>query len=166
MFAMTFEDLPLNVKEIPLTDRRVAADVIDLLISEEDRASGCVGLMVCDEEHRGILPIVLSDVPHDADVDALANLLNLILPLVVERGGSLLMGRGRPGGGVPTDVDRSWHQQTIDSSRSHGVRLLGFHVATRDGITALPEPLTAAGLGSAPTVGAQATLGEHTAYGD
>ena len=141
---MTFEDLPQNVKDIPLTDRRLAADVIDLLISEEDRAGGCVGLMVCDEEHRGILPIVLSDVPHNADVDALTTLLDLILPLVVERGGSLLMGRGRPGGGVPTDVDRTWHQQTIDSCRAHGVPLLGFHVATRDGITALPEPLTAA----------------------
>ncbi|HET8989048.1 MAG TPA: hypothetical protein VFN43_11090 [Humibacillus sp.] len=141
---MTFEDLPKDVKDIPLTDRRIAADVIDLLIGEEDRASGCVGLMVCDEEHRGILPIVLSDVPHDADLAALVRLLDLLLPLVVARGGSLLMGRGRPGGGVPTDVDRAWHQQTIESCRGHGVRLLGFHVATRDGITALPEPLTAA----------------------
>jgi hypothetical protein len=144
MVDMTFEDLPMDVKDIPLTDRCIAADVIDLLIGDEDRASGCVGLMVCDEDHRGILPIVLSDVPHDADLDALVRLLDLILPLVVARGGSLLMGRGRPGGGVPTDVDRAWHQQTIDSCQAHGVRLLGFHVATRDGVTALPEPLTAA----------------------
>ncbi|GAA2154405.1 hypothetical protein [Humibacillus xanthopallidus] len=141
---MTFEDLPPDVKKIPLTDRRVAADVIDLIIGDEARADGCVGLMVCDEEHRGILPIVLSDVPHDADLRALAALLDMILPLVVARSGSLLMGRGRPGGGVPTDADRAWHQQSIDACRAHGVRLLGFHVATRDGVTALPQPLAAA----------------------
>ena len=144
MTGMTFEDLPKDVRNIPLTDRRIAADVIDLLIGDGDRSDGCVALMVCDEEHRGILPIVLSDVPHDADLSALVSLLDLLLPLVVERGGSLLMGRGRPGCGVPTDVDRAWHQRTIESCRAHGVRLLGFHVATRDGVTALPEPLTAA----------------------
>lgn len=144
MPCMTFEDLPLDVKKIPLTDRRVAADVIDLIIGDEARADGCVGLMVCDEQHRGIVPIVLSDVPPDADVGALTAVLDMILPLVVTRGGSILLGRGRPGGGVPTDTDRAWHQQSIDSCRAHGVRLLGFHVATRDGVTALPEPLTAA----------------------
>lgn len=141
---MTFEDLPADVRNVPLTNGRVAADVIDLIISDDDRRSGCVGLMVCDEEDRGILPVVLSDVPHDADVSALRTVLDLILPLVVERGGSLLLGRGRPSGGVPNDVDRVWHQQTIDSCRAHGVRLLGFYLATRDGVAALPEPLTAA----------------------
>ena len=144
MSVMTFEDLPQDVRDVPLTDHRIAADVIDLLIGDGDRRAGCVALMVCDEEHRGILPIVLSDVPHDAELGALVSLLDLLLPLVVERGASLLMGRGRPGGGVPTDVDRAWHQQTLDSCRAHGVRLLGFHIATRDGVTALPEPLTAA----------------------
>ena len=144
MSGMTFEDLPKDVRNTPLTDRRIAANVIDLLIGDGDRRAGCVALMVCDEEHRGIMPIVLSDVPHDADLGALVTLLDLLLPLVVERGGSLLLGRGRPGCGVPTDVDRAWHQQTIESCRAHGVRLLGFHVATRDGVTPLPEPLTAA----------------------
>ncbi|MCU1538032.1 MAG: hypothetical protein JWP82_2383 [Humibacillus sp.] len=141
---MTFHDLPPDVRHVPLTDRHVAADVIDLLLSEDDRRAGCVGLMVCDGDHRGILPVVLSDVPHDADVGSLRSVLELMLPLVVERGGSLLLGRGRPSSGAPTDVDRAWHQQAIDCCRAHGVRLLGFYVATRDGVTALPEPLTAA----------------------
>jgi hypothetical protein len=144
MLCMTFEDLPPDVKKIPLTDRRVAADVVDLMIGDEARADGCIGLMVCDEEHRGIVPIVLSDMPHDADLSALTAVLDLMLPLVVARGGSLLMGRGRPGGGVPTDADRAWHQRSIDSCRAHGVRLLGFHIATRDGVRALPQPLAAA----------------------
>ncbi len=137
---MTFEDLPKDVRNVPLTDRRLAAEVLDLIIGEQDRASGCVAMMVCDEEHRGIMPIVLSDVPHDADLASLQSLLDLILPRVAERGGSLLMGRGRPRGGVPTEVDRAWHQCTVDACRAHGVRLLGFYVATRDGLTPMPSP--------------------------
>ena len=40
MAVMTFEDLPPRASEIPLTNRRVAADVIDLIISDADRATG------------------------------------------------------------------------------------------------------------------------------
>ncbi|OFE16440.1 hypothetical protein BA895_19185 [Humibacillus sp. DSM 29435] len=141
---MTFENLPVNIKELPLTDRRLAADVIDLIISGEARADGCLGIMVCDEHDRGVLPIVLSDVPHDGDIEAVATLFDLVLPLVVERGGSLLVGRGRPRGGVLNDVDRAWHQQAIDSCAAHDVPLLGFYLATRDGVFPLPEPLAAA----------------------
>src|SRR6476469_6097638 len=67
MAAMTFEDLPPRANEIPLTNQRVAADVIDLIISDADRAAGCVAVMICDSEDRGIQPVVLHDVPHDAD---------------------------------------------------------------------------------------------------
>lgn len=142
--GMSFEDLPPNARDVPLTDPTVAADVIDLIVSLRHRASGCVAVMVCDEERRGIQPIVMNDLPHDADIEALTALLDLVLPLVALRRGSVLVARGRPRGRVPNDVDRAWHQQTIDSCRRHGVRLLGFHVATQDGVRALPEPLTQA----------------------
>lgn len=144
MVGMTFENLPENIKELSLTDRRVAADVVDLIISDQARADGCLGIMVCDEHGRGVLPIILSDVPRDADIAALATLFDLVLPLVVEQHGSLLVGRGRPRGGVINDLDRAWHQQTIDSCAAHRVPLLGFYLATRDGVSSLPEPLAAA----------------------
>ena len=51
------------------------------------------------------------------------------------------MGRGRPRGGVPTEVDRTWHQCTVDACRAHGVRLLGFYVASLHGLTPIPEPI-------------------------
>ena len=141
---MTFEDLPPHVNRIPLTDRRVAADVIDLIIGDADRASGCIGLMLCDSEHRGLTPVIVSDVPSDADTHGLARLLELVLPLVAETGGSVLLGRGRPRGTTPNDADRAWHQTAIDHCTGHGVDLLGFYLATGDGIVRLPEPLTAA----------------------
>lgn len=144
MARMTFEDLPPRASQIPLTDVRVAGDVIDLIIGETDRAGGCVGLMICDEQHRGVQPILLHDVPADREADGLVTLLELVLPLIAERHGSLLIGRGRPRGTVADDVDRTWHQAAIERCSAHGVRLLGFHVATADGVFRLPEPLTAA----------------------
>lgn len=144
MATMTFEDLPPRASEIPLTNRRVAADVIDLIVGDTDRAVGCVGVMICDAEDRGIQPILLHDVPLDAGVGALAQLLDMLLPLVAENGGSVLIGRGRPHGTAPNDTDRAWHQMAIDQCADHAVALLGYYLATADGVFRLPEPLSAA----------------------
>ena len=141
---MTFKDLPTGIKDIPLTDASLQADVIDLIVGDEVRASGCIGVMVCDDQHRGIQPVVISDVPDSADPSTLRQLLELLLPLVAEQGGSLLIGRGRRRGSAPTDLDREWHQQALDSCTAGEVRLLGFYLATRDGVFAMPEPLSAA----------------------
>ena len=144
MAAMTFEDLPPRASEIPLTNRRVAADVIDLIVGDADRAAGCVGVMICDAEDRGIQPILLHDVPPDAEVGGLSQLLDLLLPLVAENGGSVLIGRGRPHGSAPNDIDRAWHQTALDRCAGHEVDLLGYYLATADGVFRLPEPLSAA----------------------
>jgi hypothetical protein len=141
---MTFRDLPPDLRDRSLTDRRLAADVIDLIIGDEARASGCVAVMLCDDLDRGVQPVVVSDVPEDATSDGLRQLLELFLPVVAEDRGSVLVGRGRRRGTAPNDLDREWHQQAIDSCAAAGVRLLGFHVATRDGVFTMPEPLTAA----------------------
>lgn len=137
---MSFDDLPANANQLPLTGQ-LGADVIDLIILDEDRAAGCVGLMLCDSEDRAIQPVVLKDVPDDADPAEFATLLDLVLPLVAATDGSVIIGRGRPRGTRPTDSDRTWHEQAIRSCREHGVRLLGFHLATGDGVFPLPEPL-------------------------
>lgn len=144
MADMTFQDLPPRASEIPLTDVRMAGDVIDLIIGEADRDNGCVGLMICDEQHRGVQPVVLHDLGDETGPDGLVGLLELVLPLVAESRGSLLVARGRPRGTAADDVDRAWHQTAIDLCAGHGVRLLGFHVATGDGVFRLPDPLTAA----------------------
>jgi hypothetical protein len=141
---MSFRDLPSGIRDLPLTDPAIAADVIDLIISDEARASGAIGVMVCDDQDRGLQPVVVSDVPEVAGSTSLAQLLELLLPVVSEERGSVLVGRGRRRGQSPTDADRAWHQQAIDSCGQRGVRLLGFYVATRDGVFAMPEPLGAA----------------------
>ena len=139
---MTFEDLPPNIRDVPLTDPVVQADLVDLMLGIDERRHGVVGLMICDESDRGFQPVVIGDLPPEADVSALLPFLELVLPMVADHGGSVLVGRGRRRGLTPTDADREWHQALIEACRSHGARLLGFCLATPDGVEALPEPLS------------------------
>jgi hypothetical protein len=138
---MSYHDLPPDARSIPLTDNVIQSDVIDLILDLDQRRGGALALMLCDEADRGVQPIVLSDLPLDAPATELGSLLDLLLPMVGEDNGSVLVGRGRRRGLSPTDHDRAWHQEAIEACQRHGVRLLGFFVATPEGVEALPEPL-------------------------
>lgn len=137
-------ELPEALSELPLDDPETQSDVVDLLLSVEDRRSGALALLVCDSAHRPVQPVVVADIPEEAEPQRLVALLDLLFPMLAEDEGSVLFARGRRRGPSPTDLDRSWHQAVIDAARRHGVRLLGFHVATPAGVVALPEALGAA----------------------
>ncbi|KQU70448.1 hypothetical protein ASC58_01090 [Phycicoccus sp. Root101] len=139
--VMSYHDLPDDIRTRPLHEAGLQGDVIDLVLGIEERRSGAVALMVCDEDDRGLQPLVLSDLPEDASVADLVRLLDLLLPMVGEAGGAILVGRGRRRGLLPSDLDRAWHQATIDACARYGVRLLGFHLASPYGVAALPPPL-------------------------
>jgi hypothetical protein len=141
---MSYHDLPDDIRTRPLDDPTLQGDVVDLVLGIEDRRSGAVALMLCDEHDRGQQPIVLSDLPEDASVADLQQLLDLLLPVVGELHGAILVGRGRRRGLLPSDLDRAWHQATIEACTRYGVRLLGFHLASPDGVAALPSPLRVA----------------------
>jgi hypothetical protein len=141
---MTFQDLPDNVRAVPLVEPTVQADVVDLILGESDRREGSMAMMLCDSECRPFQPIVVGGVPEAEAGDCLIRLIGLVSHVVTDETGSVLVARGRPGASVPTDDDRALHQLAIDQCEQHGIRLLGTFVATPGGVTALPEPLTAA----------------------
>ena len=141
---MSYHDLPPDARSIPLTDNVIQSDIIDLILDLDQRRGGALALMLCDEADRGVQPIVLSDLPSDAPATDLRSVLDLLLPMIGEAHGAVLVGRGRRRGLMPTDDDRAWHQEAVEACRRHGVRLLGFYLASPDGVEALPEPLTRA----------------------
>ena len=51
-------------------------------------------------------------------------LLDLLLPVVGELRGGVLVGRGRRRGLLPSDLDRAWHQATIEALKD--ADLVGF----------------------------------------
>lgn len=136
---MTFNDLPEDLQSHPLSDGPIRGDVIDLILGIEDRRAGALAIMVCDDLDRGVQPLVLSDLPHDQGTDPLREVLELLLPTVGKEHGAVLIARGRRRGTLPTDDDRAWHQTAIDACSQHSVRLLGFYLATPDGISELPS---------------------------
>jgi hypothetical protein len=138
---MSFQDLPKDLRSIPLRDNTTQADVVDLVLGLRDRSTGSFAVMACDGADRGVQPFVVSDLPEDAGPEVLRTFLDMLLPVVGAEDGSILVGRGRCTGLDPTDLDREWHQTAIDACAAHGVRLLGFHLATVDGVEALPGPL-------------------------
>lgn len=141
---MTFEDLPKGrSRELDLSDHTHGADVIDLITMDADRELGCFTAMLCDDMDRGRQPICLKELGRGAAPDPMADLLGMVLPLLTQTGGSILMARGRPGRLLATDEDRAWHERAIELCRAHGVKLLGFHVATTHGVLRLPDPLDA-----------------------
>jgi hypothetical protein len=141
MVCMSFHDLPQNLRSIPLRDNTIQSDVVDLVLGLEERSTGAFAVMACDSGDRGVQPFIVGDVPEDTDPEMFLKFLEMLLPVVGAEDGSVLVGRGRRGGLAPTDLDREWHQAAIDACATHGVRLLGFHVATVDGVEPLPEPL-------------------------
>jgi hypothetical protein len=138
---MTFHDLPDDLRSRPLTNATLQAAVVDLVLGVDDRRAGALAVVLCDEGDRAFQPVVLSDLADGASVAELVRVLDLLLPLVGEHGGSVLVARGRRRGLVPADADRTWHQATIDACRRHEVRLLGFHLAAPEGVEALPAPM-------------------------
>jgi hypothetical protein len=144
MAVMSFDDLPKGQsRELDLSDHTHAADVIDLITLVGDRELGCFSAMLCDEHHRGVQPVCLNEIGPGSSAEVMAQLLKLVLPLLAQSGGSILLGRGRIGPLRATDEDRRWHERAIALCREHDVKLLGFHIATPEGVRRLPDPLVA-----------------------
>lgn len=144
MAGMSFEDLPKGrARELRLTDHTHAADVIDLITFEADRDDGCISAMLCDDQDRGVKPFCIKGIPPGTPVTTVTDVLEFLLSILAGTEGSLLLARGRPGPLRPNDEDRVWHQRTIEMCRAHGARLLGFHIATVQGVVRLPDPLVA-----------------------
>lgn len=136
---MTFEDLPDHASDLPVDDEHFAADLVDLFVSQRARLTGCVLLGLGDDDRRIRQPMVIDDVPPDADPAQIGEFVDLLAREFGLR--SLLFARGRAGSAVPTDLDRAWHQVIIDACRRHDIRLLGAFVATSAEIVSLPPPL-------------------------
>lgn len=140
---MSFVDLPDDWKSRPLTDPRLAADVVDLFVRDEDRLAGSVAVLLCDGEHRLLQPVLVT---MDTDAVPLAD-----KHLVVKRftdlvahgvAASLLLAVARPKGAWVTDGDREWHDVAIRGCRAAGVDLIGLFVVTRHTVREVVDPDT------------------------
>lgn len=137
---MSFHDLPENWSTLPLDTPGLAADVADLVVGDDDRSRGCVGLILTDSERRMVQPCVVNDVDHTVQPEEFAPFLGQLSHMVADAEGAIVFVRGRPGSALLTDADRRWHQVAIDACRrGGGPALLGAFLATSSGVRAFPE---------------------------
>jgi hypothetical protein len=134
---MSFDDLPEGWKERPLTDPRLAADVLDLMVSDADRRAGALVVLLCDEQGRLLQPGIISDLDHESSEGERARMLGCFVATVAEWFDSILFALARTDGLSITADDESW-VRAVQYACSGEVRLLGFHLMTRDGSRLVP----------------------------
>ena len=118
---MTFEDLPSDIRTTPLTDPQLRADLIDLIVGEEDREFGSIAIWLCDEDLIG-------------DKDQEPNLRYVAM-------GPLFVAVGRPGSPLFTRDDLAFANEVVELCESRGVLCLGVFVATPASVREVPEAL-------------------------
>lgn len=141
---MTFEDLPPDWEDRPLTDPRLVADVLDLFVSHRARHEGALVLLLCDGEDRLVQPVEIAE-PHTAGdaAERSASLRSLFAMLAdLEPDAGVLAAVARRGGLSVTPDDACWAEAIADAAAGF-VRLRGVHVVTPDGSRPVPRRLVA-----------------------
>ncbi|GAA3102249.1 hypothetical protein JOF29_003373 [Kribbella aluminosa] len=133
---MSFEQLSSTWPDHPLTDPALAANVVDLMVSFGDRARGTLTVLLCDSDGR-YRSTVIVELPSPGPTPA--QLCETALGPIVEAvrtapGTTVVLALGRSGSGSPTDTDDQWATAARENCAAAGIRLLGFYIATKDGI--------------------------------
>jgi hypothetical protein len=135
---MTFEDLPKNLRDLSLDDPVLRADAVDLFVGYFDRADGCLAIVLLDEGHRVVQPVLITELG-EADPPSLVAPLRAMLGEL--RPPAIVGALGRAGSPLFTDNDRACHQVLVDVCRELDVELIGAYVATDNSVRELPDHL-------------------------
>lgn len=132
---MSFHDLPRDWPTRSLADPVFAADVLDLCVSDDDRAAGGLSVLLCRPDGSLSQPLFVADVPRPAALlEAVSAVVlgSLHLPGV----DGLVVAVARARGGI-NDDDRRLHQHAIEVCRRGLLTLHGTFLVTTVGVTHL-----------------------------
>lgn len=133
---MSFQDLPQDWPERALDDPHLAADVLDLVVSERDRRAGALAVLLCDETARLVQPVVVDGCPEDSPEEERVRALGTFTE-AMGPSGSLLLAIARRDGLSIRAEDRMWVRAARQACGPH-VRLLGVYVITLAGSRLVP----------------------------
>lgn len=125
---MTFEDLPLDWGENPIT-HELMPDVVDLFVKDSDRVDGCLTLLLLADDQQLVQPITVECFEPEEDPEHAGSFLTSMRELAEDFGGTYVAVRGRTGPSVPTPDDEAWFAPV---RRALGERLVGAFVASRE----------------------------------
>ena len=127
---MSFENLPPNWADLPLTTTALAADVVDLVVHEYDRDDGCLAMLLCDPSGVLLQPVVLDHLPTSYGESEVRELFGFLSHVRADRPLSVVLALGRPGGSPAQARIRAWASWAVDECRRAGVEVWSFFLAT------------------------------------
>lgn len=148
---MSFDNLPTDWPQRPLTDPQIGADVVDLVVRDIDRATGALAFLLCHEDGSLAQPVVVGGhaddnriaddgwdtfVPDQDDLVAAVRQMTAVIADLPDTP-AFVLAIARPHGPVQ-DADRRLHQLALEQARKRGLILLGTYLATHAGVTHLP----------------------------
>lgn len=168
---MTLDNLPSDWPARSLADPELAADVLDLFVTDRDRQIGGFAILRCSSDGRLQQPEMVCgsgarDQQHTGD-PVLQRAIHLCTAPELQPGQHRRLGTVDTGlahahsppareqtaahgslvlgivraYGPLVDSERAWHQRAIQKCRHARVPLLGVHLVTRAGVRVLPAPL-------------------------
>lgn len=141
--GMSFDQLPPTWPDHPLTDPTFAANVVDLMVSIGDRHLGTLTVILChpDNRYRSTVTMKLPRFPAHTPAELCRAVLEPIIPSLQTSPDApviLVLGRRPYPPGADTHLDGDCAQVATALCEDAGVRLLGFYVATKDGVRQPP----------------------------
>ncbi len=133
---MAFTDLPDNAPDLPVSDPAYTADFLDLVVSERNRCRGALALLLCDDDDRMRVPVVVGDLPAALSDDDRRQTVAKVVAVLKGRGAVLVAVARRSGLSIRSE-DRAW-RRAAERACADGPRLLGVHVITLDGSREVP----------------------------
>lgn len=133
---MTFYDLPSDWPQRSLADPTLAADVVDLVVSDADRTCGGLSFLLCRPGGTLGQPVFISCGEGD-DLEEVVRFMVRTATDHLPALGGLVLAIVKPRGGL-SDADRRLHQRAIEICRAHGSTLWGTYLATLGGVSPLP----------------------------
>lgn len=132
---MTFEDLPPNWTELPLSTPNLAGDVVDLVLSESLRADNTMLLLPCDDQDIGFpTPIALESTDWFVDDSQRREMVQALAEIGVPSAVIAVSSSRR----LPAEVVTKWHCDAQTAFASTSTRLIGFFSAWPNHVNQMP----------------------------
>jgi hypothetical protein len=133
---MSYRDLPADWPRRPLTDPDFVHDVLDLCVSDADRAEGGLAVLALRADLTLAQPAFVAGVlPRLERRTLVRNLVRACTQAEPDAAFVLGIAHQHP---ALTDDDRELHQVLLEVCREQGVVLVSTHLVTAAGIRALP----------------------------
>jgi hypothetical protein len=139
---MSFYDLPDNWCDLSLRNPTLAADVVDLVVSERDRRDNTLAFLLCDDLGRLIQPICIGRIEWGCDANQRRRGFDWLGRLPSELSRSLagvVLALGHRQSRV-RQSDLAWARTAEELLAEFGLELFGCFVAHSGGVQCISRP--------------------------